>query len=99
MCSCGAKFPWADPMTKPEYTEWLAKETRNASARSGLIWLFVFSLIGVTAPLAGLIAGIFAYRRRHELAGSGGTYLAIGYGSAAIGAIYTILIVLVALGH
>jgi hypothetical protein len=99
VCSCGAKFPWADPMTKPEYTDWLARESRISGARSTLIFLFVLSLIGITAPLAGAIAGIFAYRRRNELVGTGGTYLAVGYGSAALGAIYTVLLVLVATGY
>lgn len=99
VCSCGVTFPWADPMTIPEYTDWRARESRISNARTGLIWLFVFSLIGITAPVAGAIAGIFAYKRRHELAGTGGTYLAVGYGSAALGAIYTILLLLVATGH
>lgn len=61
--------------------------------------LFVLSLVGVTAPLAGPLAGLYAWFKRAVLAGTGGTYLAMGYGSAALGAIYTLLIVLIALGH
>jgi hypothetical protein len=99
VCSCGAKFPWADPMTREEFGEWTQKESRIANARKALIWLFVFTLIGITAPLAGLIAGIFSFVRRKELAGTGGTYLAVGYGSAAIGLIYTLLIAAVAVGY
>jgi hypothetical protein len=99
VCSCGAKFPWADPMTSDEFHTWLAEQGAIASSRTLLIWMFILSLIGVTAPITGPIAGIYAWMKRKQLAGTGGTYLAMGYGSAAIGAIYTILIVIVALGH
>jgi hypothetical protein len=99
VCSCGARFPWADPMTPDEYRSSVAKDRAIVSARKALSWLFLLSLIGVTAPVAGPIAGIYAWRRRDRLAGTGGTYLAMGYGSAAIGAFYSILIVIIALGY
>jgi Prokaryotic RING finger family 1 len=98
VCSCGAKFPWADPMTGPEYSCWIADQQEIASSRTRLAWLFVLSMIGVAAPITGPIAGIYAYKKRKQLAGTGGTYLAMGYGSAALGSIYTLLIVLSALG-
>jgi hypothetical protein len=99
VCRCGARFPWADPMAPAEYVGWLDQQNAIAFARKLLIVLFILSLIGVTAPIAGPIAGVYAWAKRTRLAGTGGTYLAVGYGSAAIGAIYSILIVLVALGH
>lgn len=99
VCSCGARFPWADPMTRAEYQSAIASEQAVKGARTALIWMFLLSLIGITAPLVGPIAGIYAWRKRDQLAGTGGTYLAMGYGSAAIGAFYSFLIVLIALGH
>jgi hypothetical protein len=99
VCSCGARFPWADPMTPGEYGDWMAKQAAIARSRTLLITLFVLSLIGFTAPIAGPIAGIYAWLSRKRLSGTGGTYLAMGYGSAAVGAVYALLIVLVALGH
>jgi hypothetical protein len=99
VCSCGARFPWADPMTREDYADWRGQQQAIAGARKLLIVLFVLSLIGVTAPVAGAIAGIYAWSRRGLLAGTGGTYLAMGYGSAAIGAFYTLLIVVAALGR
>jgi hypothetical protein len=98
MCRCGAHFPYADPMTRAEYQAEVMKAQEIKSSRTALIWMFVFSLIGITAPLIGPIAGFYAFRKREKLAGTGGTYLAMGYGSAAIGAFYTILIVIIALG-
>lgn len=99
VCSCRARFPWADPMTAAEYHAWLDQQNAIAFARKLLIGLFILSLVGVTAPITGPLAGIYAWMKRTQLAGTGGTYLAMGYGSAAMGAIYSILIVVVALGH
>jgi len=99
VCSCGARFPWADPMTVEDHRGWLAQQGAIARARSLLIVLFLLSLIGVTSPIAGAIAGIYAWSKRSLLAGTGGTYLAMGYGSAAIGSVYALLIVVTALGH
>ncbi|MHC4818036.1 MAG: hypothetical protein ACYTF8_08270, partial [Planctomycetota bacterium] len=55
---------------------------------------FVLSLFGLPAPFVGPVAGIFAHSRRHLLAGAGGTYLAMGYGTAALGLTYTVVIAL-----
>jgi hypothetical protein len=99
VCGCRARFPWADPMTRGEYAEWRSQQEALGRARTLLIWMFILSLFVFPAPLTGLIAGVYAFFRRKLLAGTGGTYLAMGYGSAALGAIYTILIVVVALGH
>lgn len=99
VCRCGAKFPWADPMSITDYADWTDQQAAISRARTVLAVLFIFSLIGVTAPVAGPIAGIYAWLRRAKLRGTGGTYLAMGYGSAAMGAVYAILIVVIALGH
>ena len=50
------------------------------------------------SPITGTIAGLLAFARRKRLAGAHGTYLAMGYGSAALGALFAILIAVVALG-
>lgn len=98
VCSCGARFPWADPMTPAEYQASVQKDAAIKSARTALIWMFIGSLVGFTAPLVGPIAGFYAYRRREQLAGTGGTYLAMGYGSAALGGFYALLIAIIVLG-
>jgi len=98
VCSCGAKFPWADPMTNAEYRGWRDKQDSISSARSWLIWMFIFSLVGITAPVVGPIAGVYAFFKRKLLAGTGGTYLAMGYGSAAMGVVYIAIIVVLKMG-
>ena len=99
LCGCGARFPWADPMTRDEYSAWVDKQQGIARSRLVLILLFIGSLLGIVALVTGPIAGVYAWLRRRRLAETGGTYLAMGYGSAAIGVVYGVLIVLTALGH
>jgi hypothetical protein len=97
-CRCGARFPYADPMTRDEYYRWFEDEASLRSARRGLLSLFIVSLFGLAAPITGAIAAVMVYRFRNRLAGAQGTYLAMGYGSIALGAIYTLTIVLLVFG-
>ena len=98
VCSCGAKFPFADPMTSAEYQEWQSKESAIRGSKRVILGLFLGSIIGVTAPLCGLLAGVFGYMKRKQLAGEHGTYLALACGSAALGVVYTMSIITIALG-
>ena len=66
--------------------------------RMELIVLFVVTIFGLLAPLTGAIAGIQAYRSRTLLVGEVGTYLALGYGAAVIGVVYTIVFLLLLIG-
>jgi Prokaryotic RING finger family 1 len=98
VCRCGARFPWADPMTVTDYYAWREDQAALAGSRKLLTVLFILSMIAVTSPITGPIAGIYAFVKRKRLAGAAGTFLAMGYGSAALGAMYTVLIVATALG-
>lgn len=97
-CACGAQFPYADPMTRDEYFGWIAKQAAIKSSRRMLVALFIVSLTGVLAPIVGPIAGWSAYSNKDKLEGAGGTYLAMGYGTAALGATYTLIGIAVAVG-
>jgi len=97
-CACGARFPWADPMTKEDYESWVKERELQRDRRIQLIVLFVFTIMGLLAPISGTIAGIQAYRSRTLLVGEVGTYLALGYGAAVIGFVYTIVFVLLLFG-
>jgi hypothetical protein len=98
ICTCGARFPWADAMSREEYAQWQAQQAAMSRVRTTLILAFLITLVGVVAPLTGPLAGIYAWRKRKLLDGTGGTYLAIGYGSAALGVFYAAVMALVALG-
>lgn len=97
-CRCGARFPWADPMTREEYAEWQESARKVKVARNVLISLFFVSLFGFVAPLSGGVAGVYAWSKRNQLAGPHGTYLALGYASAALGFFYAVTMLLLAAG-
>jgi hypothetical protein len=98
VCACGARFPWADAMTPAEFVAWSQRESAIARWKQLILVLFVLSLIGLTAPLAGPAAGILAYRKRKDLAGAHGTYLALGVGSSALAGVYGVIVLMLALG-
>jgi len=98
VCRCGARFPWADPMTRDEYRAWTERERAITAAKRIIVATFLVTLTGVVAPLSGLFAFAYARARRSLLEGADGTYLAMAYGSAAIGVIYVIILALLAFG-
>jgi hypothetical protein len=98
VCRCGARFPSADPMGPDEYRQWASEQELYRSIRRLILVLFLVSLSGLLAPLTGTCAGFVAHRRRAMLAGTDGTYLAIGYGAAALGLFYALVILLLVAG-
>lgn len=98
VCRCGATFPYADPMTRPDFVAWRKEGEAASRLRRTLAGLFIASLTGLPAPVTGGVAVWIAWRSRKRLEGSDGTYLAMGYGAAALGATYTLMILLLALG-
>ena len=99
LCSgCGALFPYVDPMTSDDYLAYRQTEKARIAARNTLLVLFGLSLFGVTAPVLGPGAGIYAYLKRNLLVGSAGAYLALGYGTAVIGGVYLLLFLWLVLG-
>ena len=92
ICSCGARFPYADPMEPAEYKSWVATQSELRTSRRVILALFFITLLGLPAPLCGPMAGYFAFSRRDLLAGADGTYLAMAYGAAALGLTYAVVI-------
>ena len=85
-------------MAKEDYEDWVIEQALQKSRRIQLIALFIFTIFGLLAPITGALAGIQAYRSRTLLVGEVGTYLALGYGAAVIGAVYTIVFLLLTFG-
>ncbi|MBI5486096.1 MAG: hypothetical protein HY905_02050 [Deltaproteobacteria bacterium] len=98
VCRCGARFPWADPMTPEEYRSWLEDEATRRSTRRLLLVLFFLSITGFLAPPCGAVAGVVAWRRRRRLAGAAGIYLAVGWGAAALGVAYAFVVLALVAG-
>ena len=98
MCFCGARFPYADPMTHEAYSEYLEDLAARKRARNLLLMLFFFTGAGFPGPITGPLAGIYAYQKRGLLTGQAGSYVALGIGTALLGACYAAIFALLALG-
>ena len=98
ICMCGARFPYADPMTREAYVEYLHDLSARKRARNVLLMLFFFTGAGFPAPITGPLAGIYAYGKRGLLTGQAGSYVALGLGTALLGIGYTVVFSLLALG-
>jgi hypothetical protein len=93
VCTCGARFPWAEPMSAQEYNDWLEGERQRQTKRNWLVGLFLITLFALPAPVTGAVAGYYAYRNRADLSGQYGAFLALGYGTAAIGLLYLAILI------
>ena len=80
-------------MTPEEWKAWSKSQREARDARKVIVLLFVLTLLGLPAPLLGPVAGVYAWKHRRLLAGADGTYLAMGYGAAALGATYLLILV------
>ena len=98
ICSCGATFPWAEPMTKSEYLAFEQRKMKMKERRSTLIMLFIFTMFVLPAPITAPISGFYAFRLRTELAGENGAYLALGYGTVIIGLVYVLMFIALGIG-
>jgi hypothetical protein len=97
-CPCGARFPYADPMSPAEWREHERRRLEGRRRRTSILVLFLLSLSGILAPLTGAFAGWIAWNHRAELEGAGGTYAAMGFGAATLGATYAVVLFLLAIG-
>src|SRR5262245_34189898 len=99
VCRCGAHFPWADPMTPAAYDRWRREQASLRTHKRVIVGLFLLSMFGFVAPLTGALAGTYAWFKRRALVGANGTYLALAAGSAALGATYAAIMLLLWTGH
>lgn len=97
-CGCGALFPWADPMTPAEYSDHLAELEDRKKLKRIFVVLFALTLTALLAPITGLVAGLTARAKKEELKGQDGAFLALGYGTAALGGAHALVWLVLAMG-
>jgi hypothetical protein len=85
-------------MTPVEFMAWRDEEGRLSATRKTLVVLFLLSMLGFPSPLTGPVAGYLAHCNRERLVGADGTYVALGYGTAALGGTYGLTLLLLLLG-
>jgi hypothetical protein len=94
---CGTAFDSVDPMTVHDVRSKLEKETGAKSLRTGAIALFIFSVVGVLAPLMLIIGAIWIVMNKKKLRDAGPVYLVLSYASVALSVVYSTMILIFAL--
>jgi hypothetical protein len=98
VCSCRAMFPYAAPMSRMDYAKWTEDMRAAKSLKTTITVLFLLSLTGVLAPVLGVASFILARRGRKLLEGADGAFTALAWGNLVVGATYTLVFLLLALG-
>jgi uncharacterized membrane protein len=78
-------------MSEDEYKQWRLKERQRKDKQRALLWYFILSLMIIPAPIVG-VASLISVRKNHDLlAGAGGAYLGLGYGTVFISLLNIVL--------
>ena len=90
---CGATFQSARPETADEFHSRAHLQNRSAGLRTSTIWLFIFCLLPCTAPLAGIVGGLWYVTHRQEYKGLPRIYESLCLLGLALAAVEIIMIV------
>jgi phage FluMu protein Com len=88
---CKTSFDTVDPLTVADLRRGVHKTESLKTTSTHIITLFIFSAIGVLAPLMLLISLAVVLPRRRILTKAGPFYLVLGYSSIGLSAVYSIL--------
>ncbi|QDV49793.1 RING finger protein [Gimesia fumaroli] len=91
---CSTTFDSTDPMSLNDLKNQYDRGERVDSMRNSVIGLFVFSMIGILAPLALLVSLIYVLPRRKQLSQSGPITSILAWVSVALNIFYTLLMFL-----
>ena len=94
---CGASFDTVDPLNALDLKKRVAREEASKSMRTGVIALFIFSMVGVLAPLMLLITLIWVLSNREKLRQAGPLLLMLGYASIALSGVFSVMMLFFAL--
>jgi ssDNA-binding Zn-finger/Zn-ribbon topoisomerase 1 len=94
---CGTDFDTADPLSIKDLHLQSKREESLKALRQSTLTIFVVSIIGCVAPIIGLIGLAYFLPKRKELARCGPLYQVMAVASLILSAIYTVLLVVVAL--
>ena len=93
---CGMVFDTVDPLTAYDIQQRRARELESKSIRTAVIVVFIFSMIGLLAPLMVIITGIWVHLKKARIKEAGPVYLVLGYASFLMSVVYSALMLIFA---
>jgi uncharacterized membrane protein len=80
-----------DPVTAEEF-KLRAEQTRQLQGfRVGVAVMFGLSIIGLLAPIMLVVSLVFVFVKRGRMKAAGPLFLALGYASVGVSALYSLL--------
>lgn len=89
---CNTDLGTTDPLTREDFIRKTATARTQSQLKANSVVLFVLSLLGLTAPLAGLISSAYLLPRLDQLSKCGPLYAVLAWASLLISGLYTVLI-------
>ena len=97
--SDGKTFDTVDPLSAFDMRDRIQRQASSKSIKTAVIFVFIFSLIGMLAPLMLLISCIWVLMNKAKIATAGPVYTVLGYASIGLSAVYTALMLIVAISN
>jgi predicted RNA-binding Zn-ribbon protein involved in translation (DUF1610 family) len=94
--ACGAVFESARPQSVHEFSRQQDAASRRPGLKRTTVWLFVFSVLPCSAPVAALVGAVWYYSNRGELEGLPALYPTLSRLGLAISIGQTVLAVFAA---
>lgn len=91
---CGTDFDTVDPMSARDLRRQAERTEALKKFKATIAVLFIVSLIGLFAPLTGLVGAAIILPKRNELVKCGPLFQVLAYASLGLSALYSILMVL-----
>jgi hypothetical protein len=89
---CSTDFHTADPLTLDDLHRRSSRVDELKTLKTSTVWLFVVSLTGCLAPIAGLISSAYLLPKREQLSKCGPLYSFLAWGALIVSGLFTVLI-------
>ena len=91
---CGTDFDSVDPMTALDLRHQARRKKGLKSLKSTVVVVFVISMIGLCAPVIGIVGACLFLPKREELKKCGPLFQVLAYASLGLSALYSVMMVL-----
>lgn len=91
---CGTDFGSVDPLTVADLRRHAVVQDQAEKAKKQVVALFVISIIGILAPLMLIVSVAYMVSKRAQLTKCGPLFVIMGWASAILSGIYSLLMLL-----
>jgi hypothetical protein len=91
---CQTEFDSVDPLSVADLRKQANRQAGTDTSKKVTVAIFIFSILGVLAPVMFIVSVLYVLRQRAHLAKAGPLFVIMGWTSIGLSAFYTLLILL-----